>query len=91
MIELRIAGPADAEVLVETCISAFHADHEFLLPGTPPGGPPGYDSPEWQIEMMKQGFYYTILYEGEIVGGLILFDLSKFGRAPGHWNLGRIW
>ena len=29
--------------------------------------------------------------DDRIVGGMILFDLQKYGQPSGHWNLGRMW
>lgn len=91
MIKIELAAPEDAKQLIETCIRAFHADVEYFPPGTQPGGPPGYDSEEWNIEMMEEGVYYKICVDGEVVGGLILFDMHQYGRPAGEWNLGRIW
>ena len=91
MIKIELAGPEDVEQLVETCIRAFHADVEFLPPGTQPGGPPGYDSEDWNLDIMDVGIYYKICLDEKIVGGLILFDMHNYGRPAGTWNLGRIW
>lgn len=46
------------------------------------GGPPGYDSPEFQVRMMKVCRYYKIIYDGRIVGGLI-----ASWRRRGHFEL----
>jgi len=50
------------------------------------GGPPGYDSIEWQNFILTSGMYYKVLNEGKIVGGVILF---KKGRV--HLEIGRIY
>ncbi|MGA9762213.1 MAG: GNAT family N-acetyltransferase [Gaiellaceae bacterium] len=49
------------------------------------GGPPGYDSTDWQREAIESGSYYRVIDTDRIVGGLVLFPLAggsvKLGRA----------
>lgn len=65
-IRIEKATPGDAEILAELSKQAFHTD-----PGKD-GGPPGYDSPKFQIWGMDILTYYKILLDKEIVGGIIL-------------------
>ncbi|MHA1727606.1 MAG: GNAT family N-acetyltransferase [Promethearchaeota archaeon] len=50
------------------------------------GGPPGYDSIQWQNDIITKGIYYKIIHEEKIIGGVILF---KKGRD--HIEFGRIY
>jgi GNAT superfamily N-acetyltransferase len=84
-IVFRKARSQDAPALAEASKRAFHSDvHCGALPGLP-GGPPGYDSPQWQRKMMRIGDYYTIVFGDEIVGGIIVLR-----RAPREYELGRV-
>ena len=85
-VELQPATTEDAEMLTETCRKAFDSDSEFGAPG--PGGPPGYDSLEWNIDKIKHRFlnYYKILEGNEIVGGFIVGN-----RGPDYQVCERIW
>ena len=47
-VTVRRAEVHDAEVLTETCKKSFESDSEFGAPGS--GGPPGYESLEWNID-----------------------------------------
>jgi replication factor A1 len=85
-VTIQRAEVEDAEVLTETCRNAFDSDSEVGAPG--PGGPPGYDSLEWNIDKIKNRFlhYYKILRENDIVGGFIVAD-----RGPDYQVCERIW
>ena len=88
-VRLVPARSLDADVLVGTQIRAFHDDARRFEPGcrqATPGGPPGYDSRAWQLEMMKRGKYFAIEHFGQVVGGAIAFPIGS-----GRMNLGRIW
>jgi replication factor A1 len=83
---LQRAEIEDAEVLTETCRRAFESDSEFGAPG--PGGPPGYDSLEWNIDKINHRFlhYYKILERNDVVGGFIVGN-----RGPDYQVCERIW
>ncbi|MGY5877030.1 MAG: GNAT family N-acetyltransferase [Candidatus Thorarchaeota archaeon] len=85
-VTIRDAEVEDAEVLTETCKRAFDSDSEVGAPG--PGGPPGYDSVEWNIDKIRNRYlqYYTIQKGDSIVGGFIAGD-----RGPGYQVCERIW
>lgn len=77
------ARSQDADRLAAASELAFHGDVDYGAPGI--GGPPGYDSPDWQKRMMKLGDYYKILVDGQLVGGIIVFR-----KAAREYDLGRI-
>lgn len=83
MISLRKARSAEAPALAELSRQAFDGDVDYGAPA--PGGPPGYDSADWQAHMMRMGDYYAILSDGVVVGGAIVFR-----QGPREYNLGRI-
>ena len=85
-VTIQLAEVEDAEVLTETCKKAFDSDSEFGAPG--PGGPPGGDSIEWNIDKIKNRHlhYYKILEDNEIVGGFIVGD-----RGLNYQVCERIW
>jgi GNAT superfamily N-acetyltransferase len=82
-VTLRPARPGEAAALAEISTRAFHSDHAFGGPVA--GGPPGYDSPEWQRQAMRRGRYHAIIVEGRLAGGAIVFDMGD-----GHIELGRL-
>jgi ribosomal protein S18 acetylase RimI-like enzyme len=80
------ATPADAAVLTAVQKRTFDDDSRRFA-GRPGGGPPGYDSERWQlVTMIKAAAYYKILDDGQVIGGIIVFD-----KGGGHFHLGRIW
>jgi replication factor A1 len=85
-ITLQRAEIKDADELTITCKRAFDSDSEFRAPG--PGGPPGVDSVEWNIRMIKHRHlqYYKILERENIIGGFIVGD-----RGPNYQVCERIW
>ena len=85
MIRFEKATRDDAKVLTEVSTRTFDDDSRQHGRG-PRGGPPGYDSVEWQIKIMKVGKYYKILADETIIGGLIVFPMGK-----AHYELGRIY
>ncbi|MHA2186513.1 MAG: GNAT family N-acetyltransferase [Promethearchaeota archaeon] len=84
----------DAEILAELSRKAFHTDAE-VFGFEEPGGPPGYDSSEFQNWAMRTLTYYKILYDNEIVGGIIIDTgkvdhhiLERIFVDPRHHNKG---
>jgi ribosomal protein S18 acetylase RimI-like enzyme len=86
MIELKRACKKDVEILTEIQIRTFVDDNKNKPPGCSQEGPPGYNSLKWNAHWVQHTPYYKILSEGQIVGGLILFDLGN-----DHFEVGRIW
>lgn len=85
-VSLQKAEVANAEILTTTCTKAFDSDLEFGAPG--PGGPPGYDSIEWNSKAIENRWlqYRKILLGSEVVGGFIVGN-----RGPGYQVCERIW
>lgn len=83
-LKFKIAKVDDAGILTKICKVAFD-DFSRKHGGNSEGGPPGYDSVEYQIEKMKEAPYLKILLDEEIVGGMLLIP-----KEPGHMMLGRI-
>ena len=82
-IRYRSAAAEDARQLAAVSKRAFHTDTEYGR--SEPGGPPGYDSPEWQLEMMEQSTEYVcILDRDRLIGGMVLFAMGT------EYRLGRI-
>jgi GNAT superfamily N-acetyltransferase len=70
-------------LLADISRRAFEQDVSVGAPG--PGGPPGYDSAEWQTDIAREALAYLVIeHEGRVVGGLIVFG----GRGD-YW-LGRM-
>jgi len=91
-VTLEQAKMQDAAQLAEISRRAFHSDIHVGAPTKGEGcsagvggGPPGYDSPEFQTRMMKVCRYYKIIFNDQIVGGLIA---SR--KKLGHYQLERI-
>jgi ribosomal protein S18 acetylase RimI-like enzyme len=86
MIEIKRATPMDAEKLTQVQTCTFQDDNQRKPPGCSMEGPPGYDSVGWNTRWIGRTPYYKILSGGQIVGGLIVFDLGQ-----GRYELGRIY
>jgi GNAT superfamily N-acetyltransferase len=83
-MRLREFRPEDAEVLADISRRAFESDTR--VGAGSPGGPPGYDSPEWQSRMAAEAESYLVVEsEDGIVGGMIVF-----GTDGDYW-LGRMY
>lgn len=82
-VNLERAVEADSELLAEISKRAFNSD--LCCGATSEGGPPGYDSEEWQRKLIADTPYYKVYYEGEVVGGIIVVDYGN-----GHYYLARM-
>lgn len=80
-ITIERAAPEDAESLLKAQVAAFDYD-AVLYPGVAAGGPPGYDSLETVLRKINEEIFYKIVAEGQIVGGLVIFD-----EGDGHLHL----
>ena len=83
-ITFERATPADADAMVQAQIAAFH--HDSVLYGVEIGGPPGYDSAESVLKKIVEDDTYKIVYEGRIVGGMVVNDYGQ-----GHFHLDLIY
>ena len=86
MIDIKEATLEDAAWLTEIQTRTFQDDNKLKPPGCIMGGPPGYDSVDWNAGWIEKTPYYKILFDDQIVGGIIVFEL-----AEKHYELGRIW
>lgn len=80
MIEFEVATQFDAEALVAVQLKAFAIDVDICGEG-----PPGYDSPARQKELMKTSYYYKIVDENLIIGGFYIYAKTK-----GHYDIVRL-
>lgn len=73
-ITFERAAPEDALILTDVQTRTFDDDSRRFA-GQSSGGPPGYNSAQWQVEMMLRAeAYYKILADGQIIGGIIVFN-----------------
>jgi ribosomal protein S18 acetylase RimI-like enzyme len=83
-LALEPARPTDAAALADISRRAFDSDVAVGAPG--PGGPPGYDSAEWQRQLMgRASAYWKVMLDGRLVGGAIVFAYPR-----GRYHLARI-
>jgi ribosomal protein S18 acetylase RimI-like enzyme len=82
-IRIELASESDAETLAAISRRAFEHDVHYGAPRS--GGPPGYDSPEWQLEAMRSGRLFRVVAADRVIGGFVLFRLEdgsvELGRA----------
>jgi len=78
-VSLVEAVEDDAYLLAEISKRAFESDVE--VGAEEPGGPPGYDSLEFQMRAMDWADYYTILLDDGLVGGLIIGSVNEEHRV----------
>jgi GNAT superfamily N-acetyltransferase len=82
-MRLRRFQTGDAEILAAISRRAFENDIHHGAPEL--GGPPGYDSAEWQLETAAAATAYLVVEEdGAAVGGIILFG------SDGDYWIGRM-
>ena len=86
MVRIESATLGDVEKLTEIQTRTFDDDNKWKPSGCSLEGPPGYDSVDWNAGWIVRTPYYRIVFDGQIVGGLIVFDLGE-----GCYELGRIW
>lgn len=73
MINILRAEIADAKTLTELKIKTFDDDSRRFF-NRPSGGPPGYNSIDNQIEMIKKHLSYKILDGDTIIGGIVVMN-----------------
>ncbi|MDD3411711.1 MAG: GNAT family N-acetyltransferase [Eubacteriales bacterium] len=82
-MELRLADEHEIPALTALSKAAFDTDSQVGSPE--PGGPPEYDSVPWHQSMRAQGHLYSLLKDGVLVGGMLLFrdgqDVLYVGRV----------
>lgn len=80
-VTIERSNNSEAETLVRAQVESFHSDAVFY-PGVEEGGPPGYDSVEFMRRKIAEDVAYTIRADGDIVGGMVLFE-----KTSGHLHL----
>lgn len=85
MICFAPASAADMPALVALQTRTFDDDSRRFR-NQPSGGPPGYDSLDWNLKIGGMGRYFKILLDETLVGGFVVFDLGH-----DHYELGRIY
>jgi GNAT superfamily N-acetyltransferase len=91
---IQRSSPAEAELLLAIQIRAFEDDAR-LYPGVEVGGPPGYDSLAELQRDLADFTCYSLYYEGQLVGGMVIFErgggvihLARLFIDPAHHNRG---
>lgn len=86
MVEIEKATLKDVERLTEIQTRTFKDDNKLKPPGCNMEGPPGYNSVSWNTEWIEKTPYFKILLDGQIVGGIIVFDMGQ-----GCYEVGRVY
>ena len=76
MIKLRIATTNEAADLTAISKITFDDDSKRFSPFKT-GGPPGYDSVEFQKDMMDRCDYFCIYFENTLIGGLFYYKKEE--------------
>lgn len=75
MLSIERADIHDASAITEIKIAAFNQEISTYLGRI--GGPPGYDSIESQIYIIKNFIAYKIILNNHIIGGLFLLPIDS--------------
>ncbi len=81
MTRIDLTEDADAKELRDIAVRAFKDDYDLYG-----SMPPGIDAIEWHKSNIKNGMYYKIIYDSNIVGGIKLFYIGD-----GQYRLGTIY
>lgn len=66
---------------------AVEDDNKLKPPGCSMEGPPGYDSVDWNAGWIEKTPYYKILFDGQIVGGIISSSWQKSATSWAGYTL----
>jgi GNAT superfamily N-acetyltransferase len=86
MVSIEKATIEDTERLTEVQTRTFEDDNRPKGPGCSMEGRPGLNSVGWNADWIAKTPYYMILFDGRIVGGIIVFDMGE-----GHYELGQVY
>ena len=75
-LKLLRANSDDMQTLTSLSTITFDEDSRKHSQGEK-GGPPGYDSIQWQNFMLTNSIYYKVLHESNVVGGIILVKKGR--------------
>jgi len=74
-MKIKLATSEEIKTLTDISKRAF--DTDIGVGGKEMGGPPDYDSDNWHIKMMQNDNLYSIIEDGIIIGGMLLFRDCK--------------
>ena len=80
MIKIKLENAELKHIEKIVAISKAVFDSDIYVGASDTGGPPGYDSIPWHIQMKNEGHLLQAVMDGEIVGGAILF-VDKDGET----------
>ena len=80
MIKIKLENAELKHIEKIVAISKAAFDSDIYVGASDTGGPPGYDSIPWHIQMKNEGHLLQAVMDGEIVGGAILF-VEKDGET----------
>ena len=80
MIKIKLENAELKHIEKIVAISKAAFDSDIYVGASDTGGPPGYDSIPWHIQMKNEGHLLQAVMDGEIVGGAILF-VDKDGET----------
>lgn len=90
---LRPSTREEIPVLTDLSKQAFDTDIMVGAPGS--GGPPGYDSPKWHLEMLNDGHLFSFFECDQLIGGAVLFEdtdnvtVGRIFLSPALFRTGR--
>ena len=84
-MEIRLAKIDETAELAAISKRAF--DTDIRVGADEIGGPDDYDDAKWHEKMRRSGHLYSILEDGALVGGMLLFRDKK---DPGAMYVGRL-
>lgn len=73
--KLQLSSKNEIEILTDFSKRAFESD--ISVGATEIGGPPGYDSEQFYLEMMHSKFLYSFFDNEELVGGAVVYPKDK--------------
>jgi hypothetical protein len=91
MIAIEKATLADAITLAEIQTRTFQDDNNLQPPGYSMEGPPGYDSVDWNAGWIETTPSFKILLDGQIAGGIIVFDMGQFAKTGAKAKIRVVW
>jgi len=76
----------DNKIIMATQVLAFEDDNKNKPEEASKALPPGCNSLKWNTDRIREDYVLKIVKNGEIIGGIILFDFG-YGKK----EIGRIW
>lgn len=88
---LRLSQEKEIPILTSFSKQAFDSDIDY---GSKGGGPTGYDSLEWHRNRYEENSLYSLIIDGELVGGAVLHNkgekvwVHRIFISPDHFRKG---